>query len=54
VTHQGRGVLLVYTRQPNSPVILPTEEFDPRFDHTFEWAPALRYPLIWEDDLPGP
>lgn len=49
VTHAGREVLFVYTREPRPPVRLATEEHDRRFDREFGRVDRLRYPVVWGD-----
>jgi len=49
VTHGGVAVFYVYTREPASPRVLATEDYDRRFDREFGRIEALRYPVIWGD-----
>jgi hypothetical protein len=49
ITHRGREVFAVYTRERRRPRVLATEEFDARFDREFGRVPALRYPVVWGD-----
>lgn len=49
VTHRGRALRHVYTREPRTPRVLPTEDFDARFDREFGRVATLRYPVVWGD-----
>lgn len=49
VTHAGREVFFVYTREPRPSVRLSTEEHDRRFDREFGRVDRLRYPVVWGD-----
>lgn len=52
VTHGGRPVFYVYTRAARTPEVWRSEDGDPRFDREFGRPHRLRYPFVWEDDLP--
>lgn len=52
VTHRSLPVFYVYAREPRSPEVLRAEEIDARFDREFGRVAMLRYPFVWEDDLP--